>query len=338
MDSELAQRFFESYLDDNKLKYKVKDSIYVVKLDRDHKRWWDMAELKCTFDQRTAKEKNIQLMGVGSFIFDSMVSKYTSGLNLSNLSLPEHKQDLIELNDRLDELSKGSTSYMIEPVIGFGFYTMFEVVISGASQTDRFNVPLLFAQDQVFSAFGLERNKFEAVDMPLKDIDKDIEKAVEHLPIHLKAQLDEKEKEHDKAMNGLIRIQDEHVQSQYDELKQSEDNLQFKIDDAKNQVLDASSFSLKDKWNRKVKELERKLKLLVDKNNEKRRKIKDEFDAQQTTLDRRELSIDAKLLAYAKLEFPLFTVKYEDSDNYYYIPALRKFFPMIAEPKAPKNL
>ena len=74
LDPEAMERFFKAYLEEHKLKFTLKKEVYTVHLDKTHEKWYDTKKLIGTFNSKIAKDKAIILFGVGTFIFDSMVS------------------------------------------------------------------------------------------------------------------------------------------------------------------------------------------------------------------------------------------------------------------------
>ena len=152
VDPELVEQFFKGYLDENKLKYSVKGKVYTVELDKTHQKWYNLQNLKCTFDPLSAKKESIELILPGNFIFDSMVSRYGDEVVVSNLKIPGNKQDFIEVNEKLEDLGKKGVKYNISEEQGVGSYILFEVTVNTANHKQRFSLPLLVIGKKNFSA------------------------------------------------------------------------------------------------------------------------------------------------------------------------------------------
>ena len=313
MDPDIAEKFFRSYLNEQGLKFTVKGRVYTVKLDRTHKKWYDTEVLTCTFDTKVAKEKKIELLGVGNMIFDSMIAQYVDDVLVANLRIKgDHEEGLMEVNERLHELDKGKAVYRIDEEQRVGHFILFEVAIKTAHNKRRISVPLILLGDAVIPAEGFERNDFEMVEEDVRAGDV-IEDGLAKLPYLLKGDLDDAEKEHHKDMEELIRIQTTHCEDQYTELQKKENMLLHKMEEERQKTISASSFAAKNKANDRIKELKRKHTELVEKNKQ----IED--------LRMRELSVDAKVLSIAKIEFPVYVVGFEDNESYYYVPAVKRF-------------
>ena len=149
--------------------------------------------------------------------------------------------------------------------------------------------------------------------------------AREHLIKLIGTDLKKAENEHNKDMKELIEIQRQHAENKYYELQKEEDKILNKIDESENKAVKASSFSTRDKLIHQAKSLKKKHKKLVEKNKTKREEIESLFDKQIEELKTRELNVEAKVLALAKLDFPYFSVKFNDDEEFYYFSFLGKF-------------
>lgn len=323
VNPELFEQFFKGYLEENKLKYSVKNNVYIVKLDKTHQKWYNLPNLKCTFDPLLAKKGFVELIQPGNFIFDSMVSRYGDEVVVSNLKIYGDKQDLIKVNEKLEDLGKKGVRYNISEEQGVGSYILFEVTVNTANHTQRFSLPLLvmgkktiYAENFAAANFVLVKDKFKV---------EGIEQALGQITKLIGTDLKKAENEHNKDMKELNEIQRQHAEDQYYELKKGENKIINKIDESENKAVKASSFSTRNRLIHQAKSLKKKHKKLVEKNKNKREEIKSLFDKQIEELKTRELNVEAKVLALAKLDFPYFSVKFDDGEDFYYLSFLEKF-------------
>jgi hypothetical protein len=323
VNPELVEQFFKGYLDENKLKYSMKSNVYRVELDKTHQKWYNLQNLKCTFDPLSAKKEFIELIQPGNFIFDSMVSRYGDEVVVSNLKIYEDKQDLIKVNEKLEDLGKKGIKYNISEEQDVGSYILFEVTVNTANHTQRFSLPLLVMGKKTISAENFAAANFVLVEDKFKV--EGVEQALGQITKLIGTDLKKAEKEHNKDMKELIEIQRQHAENQYYELQKEEDKILNKVDELENKAVEVSSFSTKDKLIHQAKSLKKKHKKLAEKNKTKRKEIESLFDKQIEELKTRELNVEAKVLALAKLDFPYFSVKFDDAEEFHYFSFLEKF-------------
>ena len=324
MDLELAEEFFVDYLKKKKLDYEKKDRIYVVKLDRVHKRWYDTEFLRCTFDNKVAKEKNVALLGVGNIIFDSMLTQYLDHKYFSNLRIKKDTNALMDVNERLHELDKDSVSYKIDTKDINAVYFFFNIVVKSAKQKQSFQVPLFFINGKFISGQGFEHASVEDRKEPLK-VGSEISLAIDEIPNQIQKELDEIQKEHEKEMKELNNIKMEYSDQKYIEIQKKEKKMKKKIEDLRERSLNARNFATRKKYVDQIKTQERKLKEFQDANKDKKAEIKEEFGEQSKDIDKRDIFVEADLIAYARVDMQIFTINFEDGDSYYYIPAVKRF-------------
>ncbi len=328
MDPETLERFFVTYLKENDLDFTLKNRIYTIKFDKVHKKWFDKEKYACTFDPKIAKENGVPLIGVGTFLFDSMVARYVDKVMVSNLRLPSHEEDIMEVNERLGDLKKEVALKIIEPRQEKGVFILFELLLQTAQRKQRMNVPVLVMEKMVIQAQGFECNAFEAVSEDVRIVD-EVDKGVAALPTLLGETLEKALKEHEVRTEEQTDMQMQHNEDLYKELQKKETELLYKIEDMRQKMLSASSFATKNMCNLKMRELQRKLEELVIKNKEKRATIQEVFKTEMKDIEKRDVHISAKVLCYAKVEFPLFEVSFQDGETYSYLPCLKKFFKKV---------
>lgn len=321
------EKFFVSYIKENNLDYKIKDRVYTVKLDKLHKKLYSTEddELKCTFDANIAKKRGAELIGLGTFIFDSMISKYSGEINISNLEVPFDDNDILDVNDKIKDLNK-TCRYMIDEKDEVTNFIAFETTINTANNKQTISNQILITKEIVVEAKDFENNQFKSIKEDLSIDDKSIDKGLKFIEKIHKSEINKYEKEHYKDMEELKRIQTTHAEDQYKELQEEEDQALNKIEEAKSNAISASSFDTKDKWNTKAKQLKQKHEKLVEANKKKREKIKQDFDKQISELECRELNVNVKITSYANVKMHFFKVNFDDGDVFYYFPTLKQFF------------
>ncbi|GEM_PF-5221507 len=323
MDQELYERFFLLYLKEYNLKYKVKDRIYTVEFDSLHQRKFGLKMFVCTFDINMAQKKKVECLGVGHFMFDLMIAQCIDGPVYSHLQVPSQKADLLDVNEKISEIKKG-VSFRIEEGSEEMNYALFEVVLESANSRKTIILPLLQAKSFTTTAEDFER--CEVVQLKEKiEIESSLKQGAKEIPSQISQELKEMEKKHEDEMKDLLSIQTKHSEDKYTELKKEEDNLRYKMEEAKSKAVEATTFAAKDKWMHKIKELKRKLDEVVEKNRKGRGEIKETFNQQMTHLKRRDFSVQAQVIAFAKVMMSYFKVKFNDNSTYYYLPALKKF-------------
>jgi len=319
MDPESFEQFFIGYLEENRLDYSLKGGVYTVKLDKKHKKMYELD--KCTFDPLLAKN-SIQLLQPGNFVFDNIVTAYKE-LVISNLKIIKKNSNLMELNERLGELKKLGVPYKITEKQGVGEYIFFEINVKTANRKRIFLLPLLIFDDKVFSADKFVNAEFRLVKEGFKV--KSVKEALLQINRFIGKDLAKAEKEQNKDMGELLEIQRQHAEEQYKELKLQEDKILNRVEELNEKSLNASSFLSRDKYIHQAKSLKKKHLVLVKKNSEKREEIKKLFDKQIEELQTRELNVEANILALAKLDFPYFLIEFTDGDQFYYFGFLEKF-------------
>jgi len=322
LNPESFERFFVAYLKEKDLEYSYNDSIYNVKLNKDLTKLYGESILTCTFDSNIARKKKITLMGLGTFIFDTIVGSYTDELLISNLRIAEDPELVYQVSDKLNELDKGSTAYNVNEVKETITYCYFEVTINTVHTKKMIGIPLIILKDQILYA-SLEEAEFEEAKGV---VEINIDRALNEIPIVLQEEIKEAGIQHQKDMLELINIRDEHAQDKYNDISNKENELQDKIETCQDDMISAATFNSKRKLSEKLKSLKTKHLKLTNTNKVKKEKIKLEFDLEKESLKKRELKIEAKLLAYAKIDMPYFIVNYADDTSYYYIPYTNRFF------------
>lgn len=325
MDHEVLEKFFVTYLKENGLEYSFKNRVYSIKFDKTHKKWFDKDRFSCTFDPKVAKERSIPLVGIGTFLFDSMVARYVDKVMISHLRLPSHEDDIMQVNERLGDLRKESALKMIEPLSGSGAFILFELLLQTAQRKQRMNVPVIVTKEMVMPAKGFEANSFELIAQDIRIID-EIDRGLAALPGILGDTLEKALSEHEKTTLEQTDVQSQHNEGQYAELQKKERESQYKIEEMRQKMISASTFAAKNAANMKMRELQRKHEELLAKNKEKRLKIQETFQTEIKDIERRDVHISAKVLCYAQVEFPYFNVAFLDGEEFYYLPCLKTFF------------
>ncbi len=324
MDPEHLEKFVVLYLKSHNLKYKIKNRIYTISLDKAHERWFGSKELTCTFDQSLARTKKIILLGAGNSIVQTMLAAYTDKVVFTSLTLPKDKQFLLDVNDKLSEHPKKGIKYMITEEFGTMEYVLFEVAISTAHEKNTSLNPLLLFQDHVLSAPGVEKTSL--LDEP-RDINyhEQLQKMVAELPMIMQESLAHAEQKHEQDMKELMRILTEHSENQYRELQKKEDEILNKIEELKEKSVKAASFDTRHDLDLKVKELRKKHSKQIENNQEARTQIKQDFDKEISSLKKRELNTTTRVVAYATIKAPYFKVQWSDKEADYYLPLLGHF-------------
>src|SRR3989338_9025049 len=98
MDIETAERFFLEYLKEHRLTFKKEGKKYVVELDEKHQELYGCEKLICTTDAALAQKENLVHIGIGSFVFDSMIGKHNDQVAISSLTVLRDKNDLMDVN------------------------------------------------------------------------------------------------------------------------------------------------------------------------------------------------------------------------------------------------
>lgn len=93
------EKFFRLYLEENKLKFKKIKDIYLVKLDKVHKKWLNKDTLKCKIDD----------MHSGTPVFDMMLSRHINEPVFSRVMIKDDKDALDTVNERLNEIKEKIT-------------------------------------------------------------------------------------------------------------------------------------------------------------------------------------------------------------------------------------
>ncbi|NQV91237.1 hypothetical protein HQ489_02075 [Candidatus Woesearchaeota archaeon] len=319
MDPELIEEFFKCYLDENHLKYAVNQGIYTVTLDKKHQKWYDLK--KCTFDPLLAKGP-IQLIQPGNFIFDSMVCRYADVV-VSNLRIPDDHDHLFAVNEKLVDLNKGSVTYNISEEREIGTYIFFEIIVNTANRKQIFSLPMIVIGKRTFLADNFLKADFELVQEKFKV--QGVDQALGDIELFIGKDLVKAENEQDKDMKDLREIQHQHAEDQYSELQSEENKMLDRINSLENDAGYASTFSSKNRYMAQAKSLRKKHMLLIKKNQSKRQEIKGLFDKQINELETRELQVEAKIVALAKVDFPYLLVTFADGDEFYYFPFLETF-------------
>ena len=324
MNPERSELYVQLYFEEHKLEYKVKNKIYSIKLDKTHQKWYNRSNLVCTFDPIIAAKEKIEHLQPGNFIFDSMVARYADITTIGSFNIPANKRDLLDVNEKLSELHK-TCRYTIEEIKAKGHFVLPEVIITTANHKYRWVIPQLILNNNVISAESLMKATFLKSQTPINFDEKITPLFTTFLQKELQKDLTLAEKEHEQDMNDLVEIQRGHAENQYAELKQQEEKINTKIREIQDKSMNASSFSLRDKYNYEIKLLKKKGEELIEKNKEKRQEIKELFDHQMKELQSRELQSDVKIHALALIEMQVFTVSFTDGDVYWYLPSLQQF-------------
>ena len=325
MDSEQIERFFIQYLEEAGLEYVSKDRIYTVKLDKYHKKLYSQEEdLVATFDVNIAQKKKISLLGLGTFIIDSIIAKYADEVSVTNIVLPLNEDDIIEVNENLGSL-KNSSKYMISEVDDECTYILFETLVASANKNMTFLNPLLITKIGAIEASKLEENSFEDGAGKVTLNTKHIDKGVLFINNKNKLSIDKATKQHYKDMDELKKIQTEHAHTQYTEIESKEGKVRDQVENARSSSVSANSFDAKAKWNHATKRFNLKLDALIRNNKNKKRKIKESFDKQMDELSHRELDTSIEIKIYANIKMRYFNVKFEDGCEYNYFPVLKRF-------------
>jgi hypothetical protein len=324
MDLEQLETFFKLYLDEAGLKYKLKERIYRIILDKEHKKLFGSTTLAVTFDAPTAKKIGVQLIGIGTFIFDALVVKYTQGMVAGNVEVPHNKRAILDVDERLPDLKREGQDYNIEESTADAIYVLFEIRISTAKRKMRRVVPILQTKEGCYDGTGFEKANMKLIKKEFKP-KAEIEKAITCVPALLGAELTDAEKEHDTDMKELLAIQEAHCQEKYKEIQLEEDKVKSKILEMEDKAVSANSFDSQANYSHKVKTLKTKLEKLVKKNEKKRETIKQDSDRERLAVKQRELSVTADILSVVKVDnLQTFIVKYKDA-SFTYIPILGRF-------------
>ena len=325
MDSEKIERFFIQYLDDVGLEYISKDRVFTIKLDKIHQKLYSQEkDLLVTFDVNIAQKKNIQLLGLGTFIIDSIIAKYSGDVLVANLIFPSNDDHIVEVNEGLESL-KNNSSYMISEVKDDFTYILFETNIRTANETVCFLDPVLITKNLIIEAPNLEDNIFEIsssnIDLNLKHIND----SVLFINKKNKLSLNNLTKKHYKDMDELKKIQTEHANTQYKELEYKEQKIRDQIETARVKSISVASFNAKAKWDDAIKRFRKKLDKLITDNKKKKEKIKHLFDDQIYELNHRELDTSIEIKTYANIKMDYFNLDYSDGTKYSYLPIIKKF-------------
>ncbi len=329
MDPELITIFFETYLKEKKLEYTLKNRIYTIKLDKQHQRLYATPQLICTIDPNISQKKNTSLVGKGTFLFESMVAPYTQEHVFTSLNIKTQKSDLLDVNNRLALTGKpAAMRYKIEELKEHATYLLYEATIQTAEEKTRHILPILIGSQWHIAAQGFEKANFElntSKNRTESNLSQSIKEGIKILPSILKKEITQAEQKHYNSFEKLQDIQTQNSEDLYKDLQRKELDLLNKIDEAKRKSIEASSFSVKRTWEDKARDLKKKLTELIEKNQQKRGKIKLEFGQQKTELEIRELALSVDVLAAATVEMTLFEVTFADGDVFYYVPAIHRF-------------
>jgi len=321
MDPEQIEEFFKLHLSVAKIKHGVKERIYSIKFTKKDADAFGK-EVTCTFNQDVAQKKKVPFVGKGTFLLDSIVGRYLNGMLCASIKILPKENDLMDLNELLPDLNKGSVSYRIDDADGVGTYVLFEVSIKSAETRKRIMLPLLLTKEFITEAKGFENNTFE--DNP-QDVVIDATLFADKLGSLLKGELDALEASHEKKINELVEIVLAHGETQYNEVQKNEGIERNKIAMLKEQVVSASSFTQKNNLNDKIKKHEKKLTALIEKNQKRRNEIKKQHDAEIEAIRKRAFLVEATPICVAAVEFSMFCVNFDDKTRFYYLPAIKKF-------------
>ncbi len=325
MDPELVEKFVVLYLKSQNLKYKVKDRIYTITLDKTHEHWFGTKELVCTFDQaHTRRTKKITLLGPASAIVQTMLARYADKIVFTSLKLPKSKHLLLEVNERIVELQKKGAKYMISELDGVAHFALLEMTINTAHEKTTKLLPLFSFAGQVLIAHEIEKTDLEYTPLEIS-YKKPLQEIMAHLPTLLNDTLNQFEIKHENDMKELMRILTEHSENQYCEIQKKEDEILQKIDELKDKSLTVASFDTRHEIDLKIKELRKKHAALLEKNQVVRNQIKVDFDKEIAALQKRELSVTTRLAVFAKIITPYFEIKWSDNETHYYLPLLQTF-------------
>ena len=329
MDAEILEKFFINYLEHSNLEYVIKNRIFTVKLDKMHKKLYSQEDdLVCTFDMNVSKKKKVLLLGLGNFIVDSIIGKYSNDVVISSVNIPKSDDDILGVNEKLPNL-KNRSKYLITEISEDCVYILFETNIKSAHDNSNISNNVLITKNGTFDAKNIFNSSFEDSTREVIINEKIINSGIKFVQDINSECLDTFEYVHYEDMKELKTIQEDHANNQYKELVLLEDNLRFKIKEARSKSVGASNFDVKAKWNDNVKKLKVKYEKLLLTNKNKRDKIKKLFDKQMIDLEKRELDVCVKVKIYADISMRYFHIGFEDGKEYYYFPFLKNFIEKI---------
>lgn len=163
MNPQQLETFFVLYLQEKKIEYKIKDRIYTVKLDKTHQKWFSLKELVCTFDQNLARQKKCILLGIGTAIFDTMLTQYTNTSVVGHFKIKKNKKDLLDVNERLAELNKPGIKYTITEDETTAEYFLFQTTIQSAKEKKTVITPLIILEKSIGVAQELSTQLLEPI-------------------------------------------------------------------------------------------------------------------------------------------------------------------------------
>lgn len=320
MKSEL---FFKLYLEEHKLKYKLKDDIYTVKLDSTHQKWFNSKELKLTFNPKI-KSDNLHLLNEGHSFINTMAMQHLDEVPIASLKIKDNKDGLKELNERLTEVNDLNAIYQIDEKQETCVFTYFEIMVNTAKNKFRFKIPLIEIQNEIIDATGIEESEFINSEI-LPSPEKKYMKLFNELTNIMKPKLDKFWKQHEEEIHELSEIQFEYNDQLFAELKKKETIYLIKIQEKEMAEIGANTFSQKSRLKEEIRKLKKKHKDLVEANKSKRLKITLDSEVQMSALKKRDLNTQVDILAYAEINLNYYQINYENKDNYLFIPCLHKF-------------
>lgn len=319
----ISELFLKLYLEEHKLRYKLKNEIYTIRLDTVHKKWFNSNELKLTFNPKV-KDKKIILVANGSSLINTLLMQHLDMVPISSLKIKEDKEGLIELNERLSEINKFNALYQIDEKRSICVFSYFEVIVNTAKKKEIFKKPLLEIEDKIIDATGIESSTFLDRDSKLDPRKRHI-KLLDELSKILKPELDKLWVSHSKDMEELIEIQYAYNDQSFNELEKKETFFYERIKNLESDKVSATTFDRQANLANDIKSLKNRYKKLIEENKVKRLKITKESEVQIEALKNRELNIEVNILAYAEIDMSYYEIKYENNEVYLFIPCLHKF-------------
>lgn len=327
MEIERLEEFFRLYLKRSGLEYDYDDKVYTVELDKVHKSRFDQDRLVVTFDMQTSKDKGITLLGIGSYIFDSMHNEFADSKVFSVMQSSGGIDELNAANEKIDEIKDDSDTYKVDLKEVQSVLATIRIFVSTSKQKKTYLKNVLYCNKKVYRADnidfgGLDASKDAEADTALlKDAIRHIEKDLDE---SLQDEIKELESEHEEEIKRLVDIQEEHGQDQYAELQEKEEDMLYRIKDLEDKMLNASNFDSRRNYADKIKSAKKRYEKFVEKNKEKKDKVKESFSKERGELNLKGFDITSDILVLIQIKHVIYPIRISDKD-YMFIPLIDHF-------------
>src|SRR3989344_2199798 len=329
MSEGTLQLLFESFLEANSIKYKLKDNVYDVAFPKEFGNIFG-EKVKCTFDEQLAEQKNLLHLGHGSFILSKIISMYLDQKGIFALAIKPKHEGINAAQDKIDEMrithkNGSAASYKLEEhSIDLCFASMRLEMRSVLGRDNFFSTTLFHNEiDPVFDNEELLLIDFEKIKNQKMDIPHMVQEAKELFSKHFADQVQKKQQQHIEFVQKEVKLKEEHYERQLLEANMIVDQARWKIEEKRQAALKSRSFETMYSRAAEQKSAEKKMKGAEKDVFTAKEELREEMLAELEQIRNMKLSCATELLQICIIQVQAFTIQYETGKKFLYIPELQ---------------